>query len=196
MARDAGDGNTKGTGQANAAPKKPKKRGNSLTQAAKQRRRETEIQNAQHPPAPEDTWMCEFCEYERIFGRPPEALIRQYEIKDRRRRREEAERRRLLEKAKMKSRKGKKASKAPAKTGSGAPGGQAGSSTAQQAPPPPPGPEDDQALNRGEIDEDEDGYDPEVHYGDHSSDTGLPGLVPDLSGIRDGGTAAITCTSH
>jgi len=62
-----------------------------------------------HPPAPEDYYLCEFCEYELIFGHPPEALIRQYEIKDRRRRREEAERRRLLEKAKMKSRKGKKA---------------------------------------------------------------------------------------
>ncbi|KAI0867942.1 hypothetical protein GGS24DRAFT_245549 [Hypoxylon argillaceum] len=61
-----------------------------------------------HPPAPEDYYLCEFCEYELIFGHPPEALIRQYEIKDRRRRREEAERRRLLEKAKMKSRKGKK----------------------------------------------------------------------------------------
>ncbi|KAK7985215.1 hypothetical protein PG996_005544 [Apiospora saccharicola] len=65
------------------------------------------------PPPPQDVWVCEFCEYERIFGRPPEALIRQYEIKDRRRRREEAERRRLLEKAKMKSRKGKKASNKP-----------------------------------------------------------------------------------
>ncbi|KAJ8118485.1 hypothetical protein ONZ43_g3983 [Nemania bipapillata] len=93
-----------------ATPKKPKRRGNSLLQAARQRRRETEYQNMHHPPAPEDYYLCEFCEYELIFGHPPEALIRQYEIKDRRRRREEAERRRLLEKAKMKSRKGKKTS--------------------------------------------------------------------------------------
>jgi hypothetical protein len=84
-------------------------------QAAKQRRQQTEYQNYHHPPTPEDVWICEFCEYETIFGRPPEALIRQYEIKDRRRRRKEAERRRLLAKAKMKSRKGKKASKLPMK---------------------------------------------------------------------------------
>ncbi|KAI1195871.1 hypothetical protein F5X97DRAFT_229296 [Nemania serpens] len=91
-----------------ATPKKPKRRGNSLLQAAKQRRRDAEYQNMHHPSAPEDYYLCEFCEYELIFGHAPEALIRQYEIKDRRRRREEAERRRLLEKAKMKSRKGKK----------------------------------------------------------------------------------------
>lgn len=101
-----------------ARQKKPKRRsGNSLLQAAKERRQQTAYQNYQNPPAPEDVWICEFCEYESIFRRPPEALIRMYEVKDRRRRREEAERRRLLEKAKMKSRKGKKASnKVPSKT--------------------------------------------------------------------------------
>ncbi|KAK8122139.1 hypothetical protein PG984_010809 [Apiospora sp. TS-2023a] len=97
-----------------ATPKKAKRRpGSSLLQAARERRQQTEYQNYHHPPPLQDVWVCEFCEYERIFGRPPEALIRQYEIKDRRRRREEAERRRLLEKAKMKSRKGKKASNKP-----------------------------------------------------------------------------------
>lgn len=79
--------------------------------AARQRREQQEFQNYHHPPAPEDEWICEFCEYERIFGCPPAALIRQYEIKDRRIRKQEAERRRLLEKAKMKGRKGKKGSK-------------------------------------------------------------------------------------
>lgn len=43
------------------------------------------------------------------------ALIRQYEIKDRKERRRLAEKRRLLEKAKMKGRKGKKATKNAAK---------------------------------------------------------------------------------
>ncbi|KAK6820801.1 hypothetical protein PG987_015201 [Apiospora arundinis] len=102
---------------AGATSKKSRRRaGSSLLQAARERRQQTEYQNYHHPPTLQDVWVCEFCEYERIFGRPPEALIRQYEIKDRRRRREEAERRRLLEKAKMKSRKGKKASnKLPAK---------------------------------------------------------------------------------
>ena len=59
--------------------------------------------------------MCEFCEYESIFGTPPEALVRQYEIKDRRERKRLAEKRRLLEKAKMKGKKGKKGSKNAAK---------------------------------------------------------------------------------
>lgn len=56
-------------------------------------------------------WICEFCEYEDLFGRPPEALIRQYEIKDRAERKRQEEKRRLLEKAKMKGRKGKKGTK-------------------------------------------------------------------------------------
>lgn len=83
--------------------------------AARQRREQQELQNYHHPLAPEDEWICEFCEYERIFGTPPEALIRQYEMKDRRIRKQEAERRRLLEKAKMKGRKSKKGTKPGAK---------------------------------------------------------------------------------
>ncbi|KAH7175495.1 hypothetical protein EDB81DRAFT_7578 [Dactylonectria macrodidyma] len=74
---------------------------------------------------PTDIWICEFCEYERIFGEPPRALIRDYEIKDRRHRQEEADRKRLLEKAKAKSRKGRKNPKAPAK------GSQAAQTSAQ-----------------------------------------------------------------
>ncbi|KAM5360580.1 hypothetical protein ACJZ2D_013657 [Fusarium nematophilum] len=66
----------------------------------------------QNLPRSEDIWICEFCEYERIFGEPPRALIRDYEIKDRRHRQEEADRKRLLEKAKAKSRKGRKNGKA------------------------------------------------------------------------------------
>ena len=79
--------------------------------AARERRKDQEYKNYHHPPAPEVIWICEFCEYERIFGSPPEALIKQYEIKDRRLRKQESERRRLLEKAKMKGRKGKKGNK-------------------------------------------------------------------------------------
>ena len=59
----------------------------------------------------EDIWVCEFCEYESIFGEAPKALIRQYEIRDRTARKQEEERKRLLEKAKMKGRKGKKSGK-------------------------------------------------------------------------------------
>jgi hypothetical protein len=46
-----------------------------------------EYNNLEHPPAPVDVWICESCEYESIFGEPPHALIRQYEIKDRKERR-------------------------------------------------------------------------------------------------------------
>jgi hypothetical protein len=102
----------KQNGRPPAPEKKTRRRtGKEYLIAARQRRQAQEYQNYHHPPAPEDEWICEFCEYERIFGTPPEALIRQYEIKDRRIRKQEAERRRLLEKAKMKGRKGKKGTK-------------------------------------------------------------------------------------
>ncbi|KUI54129.1 hypothetical protein VP1G_01524 [Cytospora mali] len=81
---------------------------------ARKRREETARQNFVNPQKPEDQWICEFCEYERIFGYPPVALIRQYEIKDRKLRQQEEERRRVWEKAKARSRKGKKG-KAPPK---------------------------------------------------------------------------------
>lgn len=100
------------------APAKKKNRrrtGKEYLIAARQRRQQQEFKNYHHPPSAEDVWICEFCEYERIFGTPPEALIKQYEIKDRRVRKQEAERRRLLEKAKMKGRKGKKGNKGSAK---------------------------------------------------------------------------------
>ncbi|OQU97366.1 hypothetical protein CLAIMM_03304 [Cladophialophora immunda] len=96
----------------NAQGKKPRRRrGDVYALAARQRRLQQEYNNLQHPPAPEDIWICEFCEYESIFGQPPHALIRQYEIKDRKERRRLAEKRRLLEKAKLKGRKGKKQTK-------------------------------------------------------------------------------------
>ena len=79
--------------------------------SARERRHNQAYKNYHNPPRSEDIWICEFCEYESIFGAPPEALVRQYEIKDRRERRRLAEKQRLLEKAKMKGRKGKKGSK-------------------------------------------------------------------------------------
>ncbi|KHN98854.1 uncharacterized protein MAM_03316 [Metarhizium album ARSEF 1941] len=79
-----------------------------LKMAARHRRQIAAEKFEENPPKPEDMWICEFCEYERIFGQPPKVLIRAFEIKDRRHRREEADRKRLLEKAKAKSRKSKK----------------------------------------------------------------------------------------
>jgi hypothetical protein len=80
--------------------------------AARHRRQIASESYHHNKPRPEDMWICEFCEYERIFGRPPRALVRNYEIKDRRQRQEEADRKRLLEKAKAKNRKAKKSSRA------------------------------------------------------------------------------------
>lgn len=106
-------------GQAPAQGKKPRRRPGAIyALTARQRRLTQQYNNARHPPAPEDSWICEFCEYESIFGHPPEALIRQYEIKDRKEKRRLAEKRRLLEKAKAKGRKGKKATKNAVKAAS------------------------------------------------------------------------------
>ena len=78
---------------------------------ARSRRRKQEDANYCHPPKPEEMWMCQFCEYEAIFGVPPYALVRQYEIKDRKEQKRLEEKKRLLEKAKTKGRRGKKGNK-------------------------------------------------------------------------------------
>ena len=97
--------------QASVGRKKKRSPGSVYALAARQRKIQQQYTNIHHPPSLEDIWICEFCEYESIFGRPPEALIRQYEIKDRKERKRLAEKKRLLEKAKMKGRKTKKATR-------------------------------------------------------------------------------------
>lgn len=92
-------------------PPKPRPRRNPAKEYALQaanRKKNQQYQNFHHRPKPDDMWICEFCEYEDIYGAPPYALIRQYEIKDRKERKKAAEKRRLLEKAKLKGRKNKK----------------------------------------------------------------------------------------
>ncbi|KAK4211382.1 hypothetical protein QBC37DRAFT_13487 [Rhypophila decipiens] len=83
--------------------------------AARARRRQTLLNNRRHPPKPEEVWICHFCEYESIFGQPPYALIRQYEIKDRKQRQLEQQRKAQWERLKKGKHKGKKNSKLPAK---------------------------------------------------------------------------------
>ena len=108
--------------------------GNQYNLAARERRLQQRRKNYRHPPSGDDFWICEFCEYESIFGSPPEALVRQYEIKDLKERRRAAEKRRLLEKAKMKGRKGKKAGKGAAKNATaGNPNSQQAQQTQQHA---------------------------------------------------------------
>ncbi|KAJ5463016.1 hypothetical protein N7475_007960 [Penicillium sp. IBT 31633x] len=101
-----------------AGPKKKRSPSSVYALSARQRKIQQQYTNLHHPPSLEDIWICEFCEYESIFGRPPEALIRQYEMKDRKERKRLAEKKRLLEKAKMKGRKTKKATKNASKNAS------------------------------------------------------------------------------
>ncbi|RAO68857.1 uncharacterized protein BHQ10_004869 [Talaromyces amestolkiae] len=130
-----------GTPATNPGQRPKRSRDSIYALAARRRKIQQHYSNIHNPPNPEEFWMCEFCEYEAIFGEPPRALIRQYEIKDRKERRRLAEKRRLLEKAKMKGRKGKKATKNAAK--------QAGTQqpaqhnhTPEHAPMDPPPPDD------------------------------------------------------
>jgi hypothetical protein len=140
-----------------APPKKTRKQLNKeLRQAARDRRQITEYANRRNPPHDDEIWICEFCEYEAIFKEPPRALIRKYELKDRRLRKEAAERQRLLEKAKMKSRKGKKNSKpAPGKNSAAA---QERTTPQGDANAPPAPPNHDQGPEDEEYYEDEGGY--------------------------------------
>ncbi|KAF1816431.1 hypothetical protein P152DRAFT_122698 [Eremomyces bilateralis CBS 781.70] len=95
-----------------AKPPRPKRPAAMYyAKAERERRRKQEGQNIHNPPAPSDMWICEFCEYEAIFGTRPEALIRSYEIKDRAEQKRMEEKRRLLEKARMRGRRGKKGKK-------------------------------------------------------------------------------------
>lgn len=106
--------------QGQQAPQKKTRRrpGRIYDMAARKRRLQQEYANHLHPPRREDLWICEFCEYEAIYGQPPRALIHLYEVKDRKEQQRQAERRRLLDKAKIKGRKGKKAAASAAKQAS------------------------------------------------------------------------------
>jgi rubrerythrin len=145
--------------------KKPRRRAaKEYLIAARQRRHAQQFKNYHNPPAAEDIWICEFCEYERIFGTPPKALIRQYEIKDRRAKKQEAEKRRLLEKAKMKGRK-KKGNKSAPKP----------SQTAQNPQPPhqpqPPSMNQSQSQSQGTQSEE---YYEEEYDDDYAQDDPPP----------------------
>lgn len=107
-----------------APAQKPSRRAvaKEYTAAAKARRRETQVYNRRHPPKPEEIWICHFCEYEAIFGHPPAALVRQYEIKDRKQRQQEQQRRAQWERMKKGKNKGRKNSKLPAKNTNAAQG--------------------------------------------------------------------------
>ncbi|KAK3677012.1 hypothetical protein LTR78_003217 [Recurvomyces mirabilis] len=89
------------------APKPRRKPSKEYALAARQRQLQQEYTNYHHRPTKDTMWICAFCEYEDIFGVPPVALIRSYEIRDRKERKKAEEKRRLLEKARMKGKKGR-----------------------------------------------------------------------------------------
>jgi hypothetical protein len=158
-----------------APPKKTRRRtGNDYLVAARQRREQQKWRNDHHPIPKEEQWTCEFCEYEQIFGTPPVALIKQYELKDRIVRKQEAERRRLLEKAKMKGRKGKRGSKAASKTDSSTQNRQA-HRTHQPVSMNP-----SQSQSQGTQSEEycEDDYDEEYGQGDPPPSPSGPRMAP------------------
>jgi hypothetical protein len=142
-----------------------------LNTAALHRRQAATDAYFHNPPKPEDIWICEFCEYERIFGQPPRALIRDYELKDRRVRQEEADRKRLLEKAKAKARKGKKNGKAPVKAGNAANHADETQPDEHSVPPPHP-------INGHSTQSEEDDAE-EEHVADYGEDSNRPQLDPD-----------------
>ncbi|KAJ0371899.1 hypothetical protein COL154_000585 [Colletotrichum chrysophilum] len=148
----------KGGAQSGKKKKSRRRQEKELRLAAKHRRQEAEYRYINNPPKPEDMWICEFCEYERIFGEPPYALIKQYEIKDQKARRKEAERKRLLEKAKAKSRKAKKATKSLGKTASPQSQQQAGSADAPAGHTTNPGFTTDEYIEDIEGDNFDDSY--------------------------------------
>lgn len=120
-------------GSGTSRPKTRRQLDKELARAAHERRAEATAKYYNSPPKADDIWICEFCEYERIFGEPPRALIRAYEKKDRILRQEAADRKRLLEKAKAKARKGKRNAKAAAKANTSS--NAASGSNEQDAPP-------------------------------------------------------------
>ncbi|KAJ4298615.1 hypothetical protein N0V88_003645 [Collariella sp. IMI 366227] len=120
----ASRGHVNGQTQQPAPPQKSSRRSaaKEYEAAARARRRETQLYNKRHPPNPDEMWICHFCEYEAIFGGPPVALVRQYEIKERKQRQLEEQRRAQWERMKKGKHKGKKGNKLPAKNNNAAHG--------------------------------------------------------------------------
>ncbi|CAZ79492.1 unnamed protein product [Tuber melanosporum] len=136
-----------------------------------------------------EIWICEFCEYESIFGEAPEALMRQYEIKDRKERRKLAEKRRLLEKAKQK---GKKNS---GKNGSGKKSGYSngvhhGINSGTAPPPPPPSATDSQGTQSDNTPLASVAHTPALKPQRHSQQVQTEAYLEDTSSHVSGGRGA------
>ena len=156
-------------------PRKPRPLARTFDIAARRRKLQKEYQNFNSPPKRDDIWICEFCEYESIFGVPPRALIWEYEKKDQAERKRLEERRRLLEKAKMKGRKGNRGKK----------GSKKGAATTQQPATQPAAPKDQggEYYDDGQTGEEGEYYeDGEYEYDDGVDDPNLPPLTQNAPG--------------
>ena len=168
-------------GHAPTRPKHRRRPSREFAVAARQRRLQQEYTNYHHRPNVDNMWVCGFCDYEDIYGVPPVALIRQYEIKDRQERNRAAERRRLLEKAKSKSKKGKKGGK---KGAAGAPTAANQSHPETTNPAGPMAGDDEYYGEEGYADE----YDPvgaedDEYYPPPAVPSGTPTVGPGSSNI-------------
>jgi hypothetical protein len=148
-------------GQHPAPPPKPRRSRDTLRAAAAQRKEQQQYNNRLNPPKREDLYICVFCEYESIYGRPPAALIRQYELKDRRERKAKEMNRRRLEKMKAKGRKNRRGGRSNVKNPPATPSDQ------HQQPYDPqydPAEEDDSQSDNAFF---EDGYDDPIPQAPH-----------------------------
>ncbi|KAK6336264.1 hypothetical protein TWF696_001824 [Orbilia brochopaga] len=119
----------------NAYPQTPKKKSAARAAARREFLQQQRLRQRQASGNKGEIWICEFCEYEAIFGQPPEALMRQYDIRDRRERRErkEAENRRRRAEERL-QRKGRKTN---TKSNKKQPAHNHVQGSAHHAPPPP-----------------------------------------------------------
>ncbi|PKS09418.1 hypothetical protein jhhlp_004033 [Lomentospora prolificans] len=102
------DGAPRGLGPSATRQKKNRKSiSRELDEQARQRRAKTQENRRRNPIPLEEEWVCDFCIYERIWGKPT-ALIRAYEERERRERIAEMNKKRRLEQVKARSRKSKK----------------------------------------------------------------------------------------
>lgn len=140
-------------GQANQRPPRPRRsRSAQFRLNARARKYAQHEYFARHGPPPrDDVWICEFCEYESIFGVQPRALITSYEARDRLERKRAEEKRRLLEKAKMKGR-GRRKGKGKKGTGGGD-NGAGGAAVGGEGGGQMPGAYPDEYFDDGEEDD-------------------------------------------
>lgn len=197
------DGSLKAGSRGSAGSRRKTKRqtDRELDKAASHRKKVAANKYFSNPPKAEDIWMCEFCEYERIFGQPPRGLIRSYELKDRAVRAAEADRKRLLDKAKARTRKNRKSGKGPAKGSNtetqGDHVGAADNDKDHDTPPPAlQGGGGDENLTHSEEEEEAEDYEGEYDEGITSRQANSSSRIEDEGGGSSSGGGTGSCSGN